>query len=101
MNNSYCHFGAPHLGRGVCIVELAVPAVTAPISAVIIVVVLVVVVVVVVVVVIFVVVVVVDLWPLLLDSQSSFPTSNNSVAILAFPRGARTATPIRLGETAP
>ena len=98
MNNSYCHFGAPHLGRGVCIVELAVPAVTAPISAVIIVVVLVVVVVVVV---IFVVVVVVDLWPLLLDSQSSFPTSNNSVAILAFPRGARTATPIRLGETAP
>ena len=99
MNNSYCHFGAPHLGRGVCIVELAVPAVTAPISAVIIVVVRVVVVVVVVV--IFVVVVVVDLWPLLLDSQSSFPTSNNSVAILAFPRGARTATPIRLGETAP
>ena len=75
------------------------PAVTAPISAVIIVVVRVVVVVVVVV--IFVVVVVVDLWPLLLDSQSSFPTSNNSVAILAFPRGARTATPIRLGETAP
>ena len=74
------------------------PAVTAPISAVIIVFVLVVVVVVMV---IFVVVVVVDLWPLLLDSQSSFPTSNNSVAILAFPRGARTATPIRLGETAP